>query len=105
MDSLAKKMIGKKVLVRSYSEGINSGIVVDADETGVELKDARRLWHHAPADKNVCWYEGVAVSGLSEHSDVSCTVPCKVIIEDYSMTLVDDEAFESIMTKEPKKQK
>ena len=61
-------MIGKKVLVRSINEGINSGIVIYADNTGVILRHARRLHHHAPADKSLAWYGGVAISGISGDS-------------------------------------
>ena len=95
--SVANRMIGKKVIVRSRNEGINAGIVVLADETGVELKNCRRIWYHKPKDSNLAWYEGVAVSGLSKDSKVSGTVPQKVIIEDYSMTFCHDSAFKSIM--------
>ena len=86
-ESVATRMIGKSVIVRSRNEGINAGTVVLADESGVELKNCRRIWYHKPADKLTCWYEGVAVSGLSSDSKVSFTVASKVIIEDYSMTL------------------
>ena len=96
-DSIASRMIGKSVIVRSRNEGINAGIVVLADETGVELKNCRRIWYHKPKDKNLAWYEGVAVSGLSSDSKVSGTVPTKVIIEDYSMTLCVNDSYDSIM--------
>jgi hypothetical protein len=99
--TIASRMIGRKVLVRSRNEGINCGEVVLADETGVELKDCRRLWYHKPKDSSVAWYEGVAISGLSSDSKVSCTVPRKVIIEDYSMTACTSEAYENIMTTQP----
>ena len=102
--SLASIMIGKKVIVRSRNEGINSGIVVNADETGVELKDCRRIWNHKPKDKNLSWYEGVAVSGISDDSKISGVVPKKVIIEDYSLTLINDAAFETIMALKPNAQ-
>ena len=101
-ETIASRMIGKKVLVRSRNEGINAGIVVLADETGVELKDVRRLWYHKPKDKGSAWYEGVARTGLSEDSDVSITVERKVIIEDYSMTECTDYAYQSIMEHKPK---
>lgn len=95
-NSLLKAMVGKYVIIRSRNEGINAGEVVEADETGVIIKNARRIWYHAPADTSLSWYEGVAISGLSSDSKISGTVPCKVIIEDYSMTLCSDEARESI---------
>lgn len=99
-ESIASRMIGEKVLVRSYNEGINAGIVVLADDTGVELKNCRRLWYLKPKNKDLAWYEGVAASGLSEDSKVSGTVLQKVIIEKYSMTLCSEIAWKSIMEKE-----
>jgi len=96
-ETLASRMIGKNVIVRSNNEGINAGTVVLADETGVELKNARRIWYHKPINKNLSWYEGVSISGIDEGSKVSGTVELKIIIEDYSMTLCGDEAFKTIM--------
>ena len=98
--SVATRMIGKKVIVRSRSEGVNAGTVVIADETGVELKDCRRLYYHKPKDKSTSWYEGVALSGVSSDSKVGPTVN-KTIIEDYSMTLSNDKAFKTIMELTP----
>ena len=103
-ETLASRMIGRKVLVRSRNEGINAGIVVLADETGVELRDCRRIWYHRPKDTALSWYEGVAVSGISDQSKISGTVDRKVIIEDYSMTEVTDEAFDTIMELTPNSQ-
>lgn len=100
-ESVATRMIGKNVIVRTRNEGINAGTVVLADSSGVELKNCRRIWYHKPKDKSVCWYEGVAKTGLSPDSRVSCTVSSKIIIEDYSMTLCTAEAFKSIMEKTP----
>ena len=94
---VAQRLIGHPVIVRSRNEGVNAGIVVLADDTGVELMNCRRIWYHKPKDKNLAWYEGVAVSGLSDDSKVSGTVETKVIIEDYSMTLCHKSAFASIM--------
>jgi len=99
--NLSSRMIGKNVIVRSSNEGINAGTVVYADETGVELKNCRRIWYHKPKDKNKSWYEGVAESGLSDDSKVSCTVESKIIIEKYSMTLCKADAFKSIMEIKP----
>jgi len=100
-ESVASRMIGKFVIVRSRNEGINAGTVVMADSSGVELRNARRLWFHRPNDKSLSWYEGVAISGLSQESKVSGTVLSKVIIEDYSMTLCDGDVATSIMEAQP----
>lgn len=103
-ESIASRMIGKNVIVRSRNEGINAGTVILADETGVELANCRRIYYHRPKDKKLSWYEGVAESGLDESSKVSGTVNTKVIIEDYSMTLCKDAAFKSIMEHTPNEQ-
>lgn len=93
---IADSMVGKYVIVRSMNEGVNAGFVERADETGVILLEARRLWYHKPADPALSWYEGVAVSGVSKDSKLSCPVERKAIIEDYSMTECTDVAKKSI---------
>ena len=99
--TIASTMIGEKVIVRSYNEGVNCGIVELADDTGVVLVNCRRLYYHKPKDKNTSWYEGVAMTGIGEGSKVSLTVNKKVIIEKYSMTLCTDESYKSIMGLKP----
>lgn len=93
---LLENLVGKYVICRSRNEGVNAGTVVAADETGVILKDCRRIWYHKPADRSLSWYEGVAVSGLSSESKVSGVVSKKVIIEDYSLTECTEKAKNSI---------
>ena len=94
--SLFSDIIGKYVIVRTRNEGINAGFVERADETGIILKDARRIWYHRPADTNLSWYEGVSRSGLSSDSKISCVVEKKIIVEDYSITLCTEEASKNI---------
>lgn len=103
-ESVATTMIGKKVIVRSRNEGVNAGICVLADDSGVVLLNCRRLHYHKPLNKNLSWYEGVAESGISNDSRVSGTLSQKVIIEDYSMSLCTDEAFKTIMEMTPNAQ-
>lgn len=95
-DSVAASMIGKYVIIRSSNEGINAGYVLAADETGVVLKNARRIWYHRPADKSESWYEGVANHGLSSDSKISGVVSEKAIIEKYSITVCTNVAQKSI---------
>lgn len=87
--------IGKYVICRTRNEGINAGVVVDLDETGVILKDARRIYYHKPQDNKLSWYEGVAESGLSSDSLISSETT-KLISEDYSLTLVSEKAEKNI---------
>jgi hypothetical protein len=93
--NLFDRYIGKYVICRSRNEGVNAGYVVELDETGVILKEARRLYYHKPVNKNVSWYEGVAKYGLSDRSKTSTSIE-KIIIEDYSLTVCTAEAEKSI---------
>lgn len=95
ISAINSRYIGKYVIVRSRNEGINAGEVVMADETGIVLKNARRIWYHRPADETA-WYEGVANSGLRHDSKISAAVSEKGIIEDYSVILCSSSAEESI---------
>lgn len=94
--NILSDVVGKYVIVRSRNEGINAGVVKAADETGVILTEARRIWYHKPKDKKLSWYEGVAKTGLSSDSKVSGSVEQKAIIENYSITFCSKEAETSI---------
>lgn len=87
--------IGKYVICRSRNEGVNAGKVLNLDDTGVVLEDARRLYYHKPDNKSVSWYEGVAKYGLDVSSKVSTAIE-KLIVEDYSLTVCTIEAEKSI---------
>lgn len=103
--NITSSAIGKYVIVRSRNEGINAGYLEDADETGCVLKDAQRIWYHKPADASVAWYEGVANTGLSDQSKISCKVHKKIIIEDYSVTECTEIARLSITGLKPHESK
>ena len=93
--SIHDRNIGKYVICRSRNEGVNAGKVIAADETGVVLEDARRLYYHKPVNKNVSWYEGVAKYGISNDSKVGTAIE-KTLAEDYSLTICTAEAEKSI---------
>lgn len=92
---LYSRYVGRYVICRSRNEGINAGKVIEVDDTGVILEDARRLYYHKPANKELSWYEGVALEGLSKDSKVGSAVE-KIIAEDYSLTICTKEAEKSI---------
>lgn len=95
-ESILSSAKGKHVIVRSRNEGINFGLLEEADDTGCVLSDARRVWYHKPANSKTAWYEGVATTGLDSSSKVSCEVAKKFIIEDYSITICTNDAVNSI---------
>lgn len=94
--NLFDRYIGKYVICRTRNEGINAGFVIAADETGVILGQARRLYYHRPSNKKLSWYEGVALEGLSNDSTIGASVE-KIIVEDYSLTVCTDIAKKSIV--------
>ena len=51
-------MVGKFVLVRTYSAGVHCGTLVSLDGKNVVLKDARRIWR---------WRGANTLSELSQH--------------------------------------
>lgn len=103
VSNLYSSAIGKYVIVRTRNEGINSGVLMYADENGCVLNEARRIYYHEPKDSSVSWYEGVAESGLSECSKISNPVT-KIIVEDYSITLCTDKAAKNIREKKTNEQ-
>lgn len=94
-NGLGSQFVGKYVIVRSRNEGINAGKVLELDDTGIILEDARRLYYHKPINKELSWYEGVALEGLSKDSRVGAEVT-KLIVEDYSITVCTKDAEKSI---------
>lgn len=102
-ENILSSSIGKYVIVRTRNEGINSGKVLEADETGCVIEDARRIYYHKPKDNNVSWYEGVAETGLHSDSKISCPVSKKYIVENYSLTICSKIAEKSIRNHESTK--
>ena len=103
--SITADVIGRYVIVRSQNEGVNAGYVEKADDTGIVLRDARRLWYHRPAVETESWYEGVANHGLATGCKISAPVAIKIIVEGYSITPCTDKARRSIMEYESHAQK
>lgn len=94
--NILSEAIGQYCIVRTRNEGINFGKVMQADDTGVVVDEARRIYYHKPADNRTAWYEGVAKTGLSSDSKISAEVTRKYIIEDYSLTVCSPAAIKSI---------
>lgn len=66
------KMIGKNVVVRTYSAGVFYGVLVSKNGKEVELKNARRLWY---------WDGAASLSQLSQEGvskPENCKFPCEV---------------------------
>ena len=94
--------LSKYVICRTRNEGVNAGVVKDIGVNYVVLEDCRRLHGHAPNDKNLSWYEGVAQVGLSDDSRVSSPAT-KLIVEVYSLTLCSEKAEKNIRNFKPRR--
>lgn len=96
---IASRMVGKNVIVIVKKE-LTIGTLVLADETGVELENARRL--HL---KYLQHYESLLKSGIATDFRFSDIVGTKVIISNnYSIILIPDEIHAEIMRAETMKQ-
>ena len=65
-------MIGKNVIVRTYSAGVFQGILAKKDGKEVELWQARRLWAWCGAAS----LSQLAMDGTSKPKE--CKFPCRV---------------------------
>ena len=87
-------MVGKYVLVRTYSAGVFAGTLVSRTGKEVELKDVRRIWYWSGAAS----LSQLAVDGTSKPND--CKFPCEVpvieLTEAIEILEVSDKARESI---------
>lgn len=66
-------MIGKKVIIRTFSAGVHYGELVEKDGKEVILGNARRLWYWKTANKGISLSE-VANKGLAKDSKVCAPV-------------------------------
>lgn len=67
---IGKEMIGKKIIVRTYSAGVHFGTLVSRDGREVVLQAARRIWYWEGAFT----LSAVAKTGVGENSKLSVTV-------------------------------
>lgn len=62
-------MIGKKVIIRTYSAGVHFGTLIEKDGKEVILKDSRRLWYWKTTNSGISLSE-IANSGVASDSKV-----------------------------------
>ena len=93
-----KKLIGERVIIRSYGAGVFYGTLAEVepieDKYAVTLNDCRRLW---------CWYGACSLSqlateGTKQPSDCKFTVivPTMCITSVIEIIPTSDEAQKSI---------
>lgn len=87
-------MIGKRVIVRTYSAGVHFGTLVGRDGKEVVLHNARRIWYWAGAAS----LSQLAVDGTSKPKECKfpTAVPEIVLTEAIEIIPVTDTAAASI---------
>lgn len=93
---MKSQLIGKYVLVRTFSAGVHSGILDEKEGQEVRLTNARRLWFWKPANDHGGTLSGVAVHGVGDGSRVAGPVEVIELTEAIEVIAVSDTARESI---------
>lgn len=101
--SIAKKKIGKKVMIRTYSAGVHFGTLNDVEKNegfyDVELVDARRIFSWTGAFT----LSELAVKGSTRtDSKISIQIP-SIFLEAIEIIEMTDEGYNNLMNIEPHK--
>jgi len=89
-------MIGKKVIVRTYSAGVHFGTLEKIDGKNATLSNTRRIWYWEGAFT----LSAIALNGLSKKSKLSVPVPELLLTEAIEVMPVSEKA-EKILTEIP----
>ena len=81
-------MIGREVIVRTYSAGVHFGTLAARDGKEVTLTNARRIWYWEGAFT----LSAVATKGVNANSNLSVAVPEIMLTEAIEIILCTEEA-------------
>ena len=87
-----QKLIGKFVVIRTYSAGVHCGVLLSREGKEVELSDARRIWYWSGANS----LSQASVDGVAEESRISVAVPSIVLTEAIEIIECSDKARENL---------
>lgn len=88
------RMIGKKVIIRTYSAGVHYGTLSQKDGKEVILTDARRMYRFW-CEKSIS-LTGVSLYGIKHEKSRICGVVKEVWLEAIEILPCEDEAIKSI---------
>lgn len=93
-------LVGKKVIVRTYSAGVHFGEVVDVSESGsvVQLKDTRRVWNWS-GGRLSC--SELAAVGVRDGDRVSVAVPLNQLNGAIELIAASPECVETFAQVKP----
>lgn len=87
-------MIGKDVIVRTYSAGVHFGTLAAKDGKEVVLRGARRIWYWEGAFT----LSAVAVSGVGKRSKLSVSVPEILLTEAIEIIPCSEAAADNLQS-------
>ena len=87
-------LVGKYVIIRTYSAGVHAGELIEQNGKEVLLKDSRRLWSWGAVEGIAL--SGVAVSGLKSGCKIDAKVELIRLSEAIETILCSDKSHEII---------
>ena len=92
----AKKgfIVGKKVIVRTYSAGVHYGEIFEKEGNELILKNSRRLWYWKTKNKGISLSE-IANHGVSDDSKI-CELVEFIWLQPIEIIFCTDGAIKSI---------
>ena len=88
------EFVGKYVIVRCYSAGVHSGILVSQEDDIVVLRNSRRLWRWVA--KSGVALSGVAQNGITKSSKIDTINPLIMLKGVIEIIIASKDAQESI---------
>lgn len=95
-NKLQHPMVGKKVIIRTYSAGVWFGLLEQKEKNEVILKDARRMYQWFC--KESISLSAVAIYGINQDKSRICVAVPSVWLEAIEILPCSDESIESIET-------
>jgi hypothetical protein len=69
-EMMQSELIGKYVIVRTYSAGVHAGLLAAKEGKEVRLTKSRRIWRWEPASEQGGTLSGVATEGVGPGSKI-----------------------------------
>lgn len=95
-NKLQHPMIGKKVIIRTYSAGVWFGLLEQKEKNEVILKDARRMYQWFC--KESISLSAVAIYGINQDKSRICVAVPNIWLEAIEILPCSDESIKSLET-------
>ena len=93
--SIGKHLIGKKVIIRTFSAGVHFGVLEARNGKEVLLKDVRRIWRWRGANT----LNEIALRGLDkEYTRISESIPSNLLTETIEVIQMEEKSIDVLAT-------